>query len=158
MLHKLKNNKAILFFKQRYNRVLEVNNFKVQFNDRNDTKVVIPFLNGIGAEFNMIDNCVMVNDSQNVVTKLKELKFEQLGNVIDQYSMDRKDSIFRSIIKGACRYYNHEYNIEIYIIQNCHWNSLNTASVISHNLIQGKVVTDTFLSVYNSLLFLEQKG
>lgn len=157
MLKKLSNNKIVSLINQKYDRLLEVNTVKVRFDDRNNVNVIVPFLSGINAEFNMIDNYVVVRDSYAVATKLKELKFEQLGEFIDRYSLDRKDNMFKSIIKGACRYYNYEYNVEVYIIPNCNWNAVNSASVISHNLKLGKRIVDTFLSIYSSLLFLEKK-
>jgi hypothetical protein len=123
--------------------------------ERNEPRVISPFLRGICADFSVVGHYIMVKESTAISTKLSDLNFLQLTDVLDQHSISLTDNQFRHLTPNIARYYNYEYNIELYIIASCNWDAIRSASIISHNIRMDQDIIATFLSVYSSLLTIE---
>lgn len=134
--------------RQWYNNVVAVNDFKVTFSDRNDSRVVIPFLSGLGAEYVLIDKLLIVCED-NLFFKLEELGFKIESNELGYTEWGGYTTpISINLIKDSTRFYHIGFNIEIYLHLGSKWSTVTTAATISKDL---KGNTKTFNSVYDSL-------
>ncbi len=132
--------------RQWYNNVVAVNDFKVTFSDRNDSRVVIPFLSGLGAEYVLIDKLLIVCED-NLFFKLEDLGFKIELNDLD-YTELYTTPISQNLIEESTRFYHIGFNIEIYLHLGSKWSTVTTAATISKDL---KGTNKTFNSVYDSL-------
>lgn len=149
--------KPISILKQKYDKGINTRAFKHHFFNRNDRKVITPFLKGIEAEFVSIDNLVFVQYSDSIINKLKDLGFVAIFEFLQKNEIPSKnDREFKELITSSVRLYNHEYNVEIYMMDNSVWPSIVAASVITADLKRTHDETDTFVSVYTSLLKLSK--
>ncbi len=137
--------------KHKYAKFVTDANLKAHFADRNSVKIITPFLNGLHAEFILIDQLLFVKDAPGLVDQLVELGFSRADVIFAEVNWKHAPTSHH-LIDQTMRLYHVEYNIELYVQRDSDWKIVTTADIITTNLnTTHEFRTKAFLSVYDSL-------
>lgn len=129
----------------KYQNMINVNTFKTHFADRNDPKVLLPFLKSIQVDYLQLNQLLLVKMKPGILDQIvDQLKFE-----VSETSEEYKSPILKKLAKV---YYNYDFNIEIMIIPTEDWPLVTTANTIMTDLqVHGEKNVKVFLTVLTSL-------
>lgn len=121
-----------------YDKVVKDNYDKVKYADRNKEEVIVPFLAGLGAEFLLYEQVLLVKESVQLREKLESLKFVNSNGL--------------QVGKAVCLYQK-EFGIEINLVQDTNWALAKLATTLVQTLkIHDDKKVLTFFSLYRALL------
>lgn len=143
----------IQLVRDKYDDMVKMNTFKVHFADRNDTKVIKPFLKGIHADYIQVNQVLLIKSSDTVLETLFDLQFQEHDKIIDN-KVCKELTLGKSVLDALSqKLYNYDFNIEVYVVDANRWNLISTADIITNDLNPGlESKVKTFLTVLQSLL------
>ncbi len=137
----------IQWFRTKYQNMVNVNTFKTHFADRNDPKVLLPFLKSIQVDYLQLNQLLLVKIKPGLADQLATT----LGFELSEPSEEYKSPILKKL---ATVYYNYDFNIEIMIIPTEDWPLVTTANTIMTDLQvhdDNNASVKIFLTVLTSL-------
>lgn len=144
--------KAILL---KHNKQVATNEFLFRFLNRNRKEVIVPFLDGLSADYIIIyDDIVLVKQTDEISSQLESLKFINLETL-------GIEEILRNIRKTTTvsknRKYNEGYNIDIHLVSAKNYTLANQAKVISDAVLANtkrttvSMAVSVFMIIYDNL-------
>lgn len=134
----------IKWVRNKYQNMINVNTFKTHFADRNDPKVLLPFLKSIQVDYLQLNQLLLV--------KMKPGLVDQLTTSLGFEASETSEEYKSTILKKLAMYYNYDFNIEIMIVPADYWNLITTANIIMTDLnVHGEKNVKVFLTVLTSL-------
>jgi len=130
-----------------------LSDLKVLFADRNEDRVIIPFLDGIGAKYVVIGQTVLIRYTDAVQTQLAALGFVSTYDVLPHIPHFKRVLGTTDDLQAAKRSYNKEYNIELHLIASNFWNVAVSADILTKALVnKPDGCLSTYLKLYTSLI------
>lgn len=138
--------------KKLYQEHVDHAQFKYQFETRNKTEAVKPFLDSLEVPYLLITPELIIVDIDPMTDdKLQRLGFVSTSSVMPQQARYKKALRLTQHL-FTDRVYQKEYNIELYLAEPQDWDKIQLAKSIVDDLgAKADVYFRTFITVYNRL-------
>lgn len=135
----------------RYASFLSSNAAIAVYADRNDRKIVKPFLDGLAVEYIITQQLVLVKGNDEILQRLKDLDFVWTESVLTKSKEWVKFSQ-SCLVQNSTVLYNPAYGIELLVVNPTYWGVARTANqiILDLHIIEPQQVK-TLMAIFKSL-------